>query len=107
MAEYRKYPLKFDRIRNLAWNRHKAQCNFRSEAFDLSFQDWCDFWVTEELWDRRGRRIDDLVLTRQDWEQPWSRDNCAIITRDTHLKLKVAVYWGKTTDEFFVNAIKI
>ena len=83
-----KYPNPFDHARHSPYLRAKAQCDFRKEEFLLSFEDWCAFWSTPELWKRRGRARTNLSLIRIDPEKPWHRDNCCIVERQTQLNIK-------------------
>jgi hypothetical protein len=66
----------------IAWARAKAQANFRNERWQLSFEDWCELW--EGQWHRRGRVKDTVCLTRRDYDEPWCRSNCEVISRREH-----------------------
>lgn len=70
-----------------AYLKHKAQCSFRGEQYELSWDDWQELW-TDELFVRRGRKVDDLCLGRLDWNGVWSLENCFIQTRKEHFKQK-------------------
>lgn len=70
-----------------AFLKHKAQCNFRNELYELTFDDWETYW-TDENYSQRGRRKNSLVLTRKDITEAWSVDNCILQTREVHLKRK-------------------
>jgi hypothetical protein len=78
----------FTNERRLAWVRHNSQCRYRDEVCTLTFSEFCQFWHSTELWDKRGRAPDDLVLTRFDHTLPWNRDNCCIITRYRQLNIR-------------------
>lgn len=65
------------------WQAHKAQAKFRGEEYDLQFEDFYEFW--NGYWHDRGRAGDDLILTRQDPEKAWSRDNCELRVRKEYL----------------------
>jgi len=105
MGTPRVYVSDFDNERRIAYVRAKAQCNFRNEQWDLTWEDFQAFWRTRRLWAQRGRHRDDLVLTRFDWNKSWNRDNCCIITRDASLKANIAKRWNKPADKFFRGAI--
>lgn len=66
-----------------AFIQHKNQSNFRNEPWTLTFEEYCELW-TDDLWPLRGRRKEQLCLTRTDWTGPWSRENVEIIDRRTH-----------------------
>ena len=93
--------------RHRAYVRHKAQCAFRGEEFLLTLEDWIKFWPTEEMFARRGRAIEDLMMTRWDWEGPWSAENCCIITRHAHFKIANKRRTGKPYEQYFEGAITI
>jgi len=73
-----------------AWAKHRSQANYRGEAYELTFEDWQTIWADPELFLRRGRKPDDVTLTRRDPEQAWSLDNCVVMTRLEHLRKEMA-----------------
>lgn len=88
MSKPKTYQDQFTSERRLAWLRFKAQCRFRQESFDLTFQEFCDFWHDPQMWANRGRSPDDLVLTRRDHKKSWSVKNCWIIQRRDQLTIR-------------------
>lgn len=102
--KYKRFPAGIDRARNTAWNRARAQAQFRGEDWSLSFEDFCELW-TEERWPQRGRGIDCLCMSRLDPEGCWDRDNTVLIERQQHLKAKNRRQWGMSWQEFYNNAI--
>jgi hypothetical protein len=82
-------PDPFNRELYYAFLKHRSQANYRGEAHTLDFAEWQEFW-TEDRWHSRGRGQDDLVLTRTDPEQGWSKLNCELITRRQHFARKKA-----------------
>jgi hypothetical protein len=64
-----------------AWLKHRAQANFRDEIHLLTFTQWCEFWNKDWAWENRGRRSQDVVLTRIDGQGPWHVNNCEIASR--------------------------
>ena len=70
-----------------AFLKHKAQAEWRGEDYELTWKDWQVLWP-DELYARRGRSIDSLVLARKDWNGVWSLDNCETCTRREHFKRK-------------------
>lgn len=65
------------------WMRSRAQATFRNEGWDLTFEEYYDLWKDD--WHNRGRKPDDVCMTRRDPDLSWSKDNCYIITRKEHL----------------------
>lgn len=74
------------------WQKARAQANFRSEEWELSFEDFFDLWKDD--WHNRGRKPENMCMTRLDFELPWDRKNTVIITRHEHLKKQNAQRFG-------------
>ena len=106
MGMGRIYLSDFDNERRLAFVRSRAQAIFRNEEWNLTWKDFQAFWNTRILWDQRGRHSNDLVLTRMDWQGPWSKDNCCIITRLDHLRASCGNRNGKDIDKIMAGAKK-
>ena len=85
MTGRRTYISDFDNERRRAFVRSRSQAWFRKESWTLTWEEFQEFWSTRRLWDQRGRAVNDLVLTRVDWEGAWSKANCCIISRGDHL----------------------
>ena len=66
-----------------AYLKHKAQAKYRGEAYDLTWEDWTEFWEGDR-WFQRGRKGEDLCLRQIDQSLGWSRDNCEVVTRREH-----------------------
>lgn len=64
------------------WAQQKNQAQWRGESWDLAFEDWVEIWGDD--FDRKGRGLGSLCMTRRDLELPWTRDNVIIITREQH-----------------------
>ena len=90
---YYKDPIK--RNMHHHYSKFKAQALFRQEEFALPIDDFFDVW--EGRWHVRGRRADNLVLTRIDTEMPWCRGNIEIITRYEHICRVAALRKGIPT----------
>jgi len=90
--------------RHRAYTRHLCQCRYRREEFDLTLQDWSDFWPDAKTWSQRGRSVNSLCMTRIDPEKPWSRSNCCLLTRENQLKIKNARISGRDTTKYFLLA---
>ena len=99
------YVSDFDNERRVAFVRARSQVWHRDQEWDLTWEDFQAFWRTPKRWAQRGRKVDDLVLTRYDWGKSWNRLNCCIITRENSLRANVANMWGKPVDKFFKKAI--
>lgn len=64
----------------LNWHKHRSQARFRGEGYNLKVEDFFKLWQPD-LWQRRGRKRDELCLIRQDENTAWSLDNCRVVTR--------------------------
>lgn len=105
MTGIKKYSDKFTWDRRLSWIRAKCQAEYRGERWDLTFEDYCVFWCTEQRFYRKGRDIQAWVLTRYDYQGPWNRENCCILLRENQLKVSVAQRFGRPWEKFYKEAI--
>lgn len=62
-----------------AWLKHRAQAKFRKEDHDLTFEEWESLWM--DNWDNRGRGLENHILVRTNKKDPWTFDNCKVLTR--------------------------
>ena len=74
-----------EREKRYAYLKHRSQCMYRKEPYDLSWEDWNELW-TDELFAKRGRGKDDLCLARVNIRDSWNLFNCIVYTRHEHLK---------------------
>jgi hypothetical protein len=68
---------------NLSFLRMRAQCKYRNEPFELTFDDYRDIWSGS--WHRRGRTNGSLNITRIHKDEPWTRSNTHLVTRINNL----------------------
>ena len=73
-----------------AWQKHKAQANYRKEPHTLSWEDWQAIWANPIDFQNRGRQPDDLTLTRIDDDGAWTADNVQVMTRLDQLRKAMA-----------------
>lgn len=66
----------------VAFGWHRVSSRLRGDEWELDWPAWRDTWLPN--WHQRGRRADDLCLTRIDWEKPWRADNIQLVTRRAH-----------------------
>jgi hypothetical protein len=69
-----------------AWHKHRAQCRFRKEPYELTFEDWQSIWADPDEFAQRGRQRLSIILTRIDDEKSWTMDNVEKITRLEQLR---------------------
>ena len=68
--------------KHIAWARSRAQAHFRGETWNLTFEEYEQFWGDQ--WHRRSRQRGGLMLMRKDWHEPWSVANCFLGDRDNY-----------------------
>ena len=100
----KKLPWTFERLRHLAYQRHKAQAQYRGEGFDLTEEYWNTIW-TEEYFNRRGMKADDICLTRKDHTQPWAPGNLCLIRRQLQLEINNKVIHGIPSEHLYERSI--
>jgi hypothetical protein len=59
--------------------RTRAQANHRDERWHLNFLQYERLWG--DLWTRRGRGSDNLIMMREDWHRGWTPRNTIIADR--------------------------
>jgi len=75
----------FVREKYYAYLRHKAQCNYRKEPYELTWEDWQQSWPDDQFL-RRGKGLQDLIMQRLDLLDSWNPRNVAVTTRAEHVK---------------------
>ncbi len=103
MANRRK-PVTFERTRRLAFQRHRAQCKYRNEGYEIEESYWNMIW-TEERFRLRGMAAEHLCLVRRHTDQPWRPGNLALITRRTQLDINNKTCRGIEYNYLFNEAI--
>ena len=63
-----------------AFLKHRSFRQSRCEAYTLEWEHWDALW-TPELWERRGRGVDNVQMYKIDPEVPWCKDNIEIRSR--------------------------
>lgn len=69
---------------HIAWQRAKAQANFRGEVWLLTFEEFQRLWAP--YWSQRGRGARDYVMSREDPDGAWDLGNVQIIQRIDYLR---------------------
>lgn len=71
------------------WMLSKNQADYRDEPWNISLEEYTEMWSQDDAWLRRGRSLDDLILSRIDFEKGWSLDNVHLQTRRDFFKEKM------------------
>lgn len=66
------------------WQMAKAQAKFRGEEWELTFEEYYELW--KDHWNNRGRKAEDMCMSRHDREGPWDIKNTLIMSRLDHLR---------------------
>lgn len=77
------------------WQMSKAQAIFRDEGWDLTFDEYYELWKDD--WNNRGRKSENMCMTRLDPDLPWTKTNVMIVQRVEHLRKQNAL---RTTDAY-------
>lgn len=80
-----------DEVRHNLWIacvRAKAQAKYRGEEWLITPEEYIDLWMENDLYQNKGRGLDDYCLTRKDVYEPWSVENVEIITRREHFQTR-------------------
>lgn len=80
--QWKSGPAEEDHASYYAWLQCRNQARYRSEGWDLTFEQWLDVWTG--LWHRRGRAGEQLCITRKNCDLPWTLSNVIVITRRQH-----------------------
>lgn len=67
-----------------AFQEHRHNAKFRDIDFLFTYEEWRDWWLTDDRWSRRGCKRDQLVMARFGDEGPYSLDNvyCATVVQN-------------------------
>lgn len=95
------------RERRTAWSRSRGLAKFRGETWNLTWAEFLQFWRDPEIWERRGKTMQSLVLTRRDLSGPWDAENCCLITRHNQQLISGARRRGADTAAYYREAIYI
>jgi hypothetical protein len=66
--------------------RRRAQAKFRGEQWLITESEYIELWRKDDLYQRKGRSVNDLCMTLVDPDLPWTLDNIEIITRSVHYR---------------------
>ena len=75
----------------LECQRNRAQAKYRGQEWDIDEETFIELWMTDDRYKRRGRKGDDLCMTRINKNEPWNKDNVYFPTRKEHFQ---SIYLG-------------
>lgn len=66
--------------------RARAQAWYRGEQWFITEEEYIQLWRAEDRYQRKGRTVECLCLTKIDYDLPWTVDNVQFITRREHFR---------------------
>lgn len=69
-----------ERALRRAYRGQKSRAKGRGIAFLFTFEQWSEWWLTDDRWSRRGRKGGQLVMARHGDAGPYAPDNVACIS---------------------------
>ena len=72
----------YTRNKYYAYLKHRSFRQSRNEAYTLTWEQWDGVW-SHQLWEQRGRGLDNVQMYRIDPSQPWDVNNIEILSRRT------------------------
>jgi len=59
------YPTEFERRLRRAYSSHRRNAVRRGTPFLFTFEQWSEWWLTDDRWSRRGRKAGQLQVDRK------------------------------------------
>ena len=100
----KKLPWTFERLRHLAFLRHRAQAIFRGEDYQITEDYWNMIW-TEDRFRQRGMKAENLCLTRRNHSRPWAPGNLCLLRRQFQLEINNKVIHAIPVDHIYTRSI--
>jgi hypothetical protein len=69
------YPTELEQRLKAAYGNHKHIAIKRGIPFLFAFEQWSEWWLTDDRWSRRGRKAGQLQMSRKGDRGPYSPDN--------------------------------
>jgi hypothetical protein len=73
-------------LKAFGWHLYNAK--YRNIAFNLTIEEWWQWWQIDDRWSRRGNRGNDLVMARFNDQGPYSLSNVYCATSSQNLQDK-------------------
>ena len=80
------YPTELERRLRAAYASHKRSARKRGIPFLFTFEQWSEWWLTDDRWSRRGRKAGQLQMGRKGNSGPYSPDNVECATKEQKQK---------------------
>ena len=83
------YPTEFERQLRHAYASHRRSARMLGIPFQFTFEQWRDWWLTDNRWSRRGRKAGQLQMGRKGNSGPYSPDNIECVTKEQKQKAQL------------------
>ena len=83
------YPTELERRLRRAYRIQKHSATKRGIPFLLTFEQWSEWWLTDDRWSRRGRKAGQLQMGRKGDSGPYSPDNVECATKEQKQKAQL------------------
>src|SRR6478735_12823895 len=80
------YPTEYERQFRHAYASHRRSAWMRGIPFLFTFEQWSEWWLTDDRWSRRGRKAGQLQMGRKGNSGPYSPDNVECATKEQKQK---------------------
>jgi hypothetical protein len=76
------YPTELERRLRIAYASQRRNAAKRGIPFRFSFEEWSEWWLTDDRWSRRGRKAGLLQMGRKGNSGPLAPDNVELTTKE-------------------------
>ena len=76
------YPTEFERHLRHAYASHSRNAKKRGIPFLFTFEQWSEWWLTDDRWSRRGRKAGQLQMGRKGNSGPYAPENVECVTKE-------------------------
>ena len=86
------YPTELEQRLRAAYRKHKHSAAKRGIPFLFTFEQWSEWWLTDDRWSRRGRKAGQLQMGRKGNSGPYSPDNVECATKEEKQKSQLTAH---------------
>jgi hypothetical protein len=80
------YATELERQLRAAYTNQKSSAKTLGIPFLFTFEQWSEWWLTDDRWSRRGRKAGQLQMGRKGNSGPYSPDNVECATKEQKQK---------------------
>ena len=80
------YPTELERRLKAAYGNHRRIARMRGIPFLFTFEQWSEWWLTDDRWSRRGRKAGQLQMGRKGNSGPYAPENVECVTKEQKQK---------------------